>query len=95
MQESDSLRAAPGADRVLVIGPDRAAFDGVRQLLEGDGYRVTGCADGAAARPLLRGGGYHLAIVQLGPAGAAAAGDADALRAEFPDLPVIVAGAGI
>jgi DNA-binding NtrC family response regulator len=53
------------AVRILIVDDDRAICDYMQTLLERDGYEVKTLSDPTHAEDELRGGGYHLIILDL------------------------------
>ena len=76
--------------RLLLIEDDCALCEALRPALEGAGYRVDACHDGADALPLLASGAYELCILDRMLPGLDGLRLLRAARAQGVDTPVLM-----
>ena len=76
--------------RVLVLDDDWSTVQGLRRLLEGDGYEVAGFASPGAAVEELRRGRVDAVITDLEMPGLHGVGVVRAARAAHPGIPILV-----
>ena len=88
--ETTVFKAAPGTDRILVVDPDVKVRARVRGILEGDGYRVFECDDCFAALPVIRAESVDLVLVNIEQACDSGIDAIEAIRKEYPNLPLVV-----
>lgn len=88
--ENSPFQASPGTDRILVVDPDAKVRARVRGILEKDGYRVHECDDCFAALPLIRAETIDLVLVNIEQACDSGIDAIEAIRKEYPNLPLVV-----
>lgn len=86
----NAFAAPQGTDRVLVVDPDAAVRAKVRGILEEDGYRVFECDDCFAALPVIRAETIDLVLVNIEQACDSGIDAIEAIRKEYPTLPLVV-----
>lgn len=88
--DNHAFAAPAGTDRILVVDPDPAVRGRVRGILEEDGYRVFECDDCFAALPVIRAESVDLVLVNIEQACDTGIDAIEAIRKEYPALPLVV-----